>query len=95
MSAEPVDRCTRYKPQTKCPGRHAAQASGEFFYSVAHRGWIWGEGGMVSQLMRDEHKAPYTWPFCPWCQGALPDLLDALNGVIWVDAPPDGGEGPE
>lgn len=77
-----ADRCCSWSPSTKCEQRREAQKRGEFFYSFAHRGWLWGEEGRrVSQLMIDEHKAPFVWEWCPWCQGTLPKLsiIDAIE----------------
>lgn len=35
---------------------------------------------MVSKLLRDERKAPYTFTFCPYCGGALP-TLSIIDGI--------------
>lgn len=75
-----ADRCCSWSPSTKCEQRREAQKRGEFFYSFAHRGWLLGEDRMVSKLLRDERKAPYTFTFCPYCGGALP-TLSIIDGI--------------
>lgn len=75
------DRCSRWAPGVKCAQRREAQECGEFFYSFHHHGWIWGEDRMISRVLRDEHKQPFVWTFCPWCQGALPDIEAVMDGL--------------
>lgn len=87
----PIDRrCSRRSPSTRCEQRRTAQSAGEFFYSFHHGGWIWGDDRMVSKLLRNEHRAPYTWPFCPWCGGSLPSLESAIESL--GDTDPATGE---
>ncbi len=86
------DRCSRWRPRVKCATRRGAESRGEFFYSYAHGGFLYpAEDRMVSQLLRSERKAPYTWPACPFCGGALPDLSDALPRIMNGDGPEDDG----
>jgi hypothetical protein len=76
-------RCSRWRPQIKCASRREAQSAGEMYYSYAHGGWIYpAVDRMVSPLLRDERKAPYTWRFCVFCGGALPDLSDAFPAIV-------------
>ncbi len=86
MEPMAVPRCSRWRPHIKCASRREAQSNGEMYYSYAHGGFIFpAEDRMVSQLLRDERKAPYTWLACPFCGGALPDLSDALPRIIAED----------
>ena len=86
-------RCTRYAPSVKCGAREAAQGAGEMFYSGKHNGWIYpAEDRMPPKVLRDKWQAPFTWTFCPFCSGALPDAGDAVDRIL---RSPDNGEGPE
>lgn len=54
-------------------------ARGEFMYSIHAFGWV---------LARDRRPLPglplYTWDFCPWCGGALPNEETAVTR-LWLD----------
>jgi hypothetical protein len=76
-------RCTRYAPGVKCAEREAAQASGEMFYSQRHGGWVYpAEDRMPPRALRDKLQAPFSWTFCPFCSGSLPDVESAVERFI-------------
>jgi hypothetical protein len=89
----PVDRCTRYNPSVKCAQREKAQADGEIFYSEKYGGWIYpAENRKPPQILRDKWLAPFTWTFCPWCGGSLPDTESAIERLM-LPPPPESEDG--
>ena len=53
------------------------------FYSVRHGGWVFpGDNGHPPRELRDRWLPPATWPFCPFCGGALPSLESAAEQIV-------------
>jgi hypothetical protein len=85
-------RCTRYAPSVKCGAREDAQRDGSMFYSDKYAGWVYpGEDRQPPRILRAKWQAPFTWTFCPFCSGALPDIGDVVDRILR----PDNGEGEE
>jgi len=77
-------RCTRYAPHTKCENRREAQERGEFVYSPHAHGWV------LAYRRKPIGPAPfYRFTWCPWCGGALPDEVDAVERALYEE-PEDG-----
>ena len=73
-------RCNRYAAGARCDARKEAQSVGEMFYSTKHGGWIFpADDRRPPKVLRDRWQAPYTWRFCPFCGGTLPDELSAAQ----------------
>jgi hypothetical protein len=91
----PVDRCTSYRPEVMCATRRDAITTGEMFYSVHRRGWIFpAENRAVPRDMIRNGIPPATWPTCPFCGGALPDAETIVRHLL--EKPPTMfGEGDE
>jgi hypothetical protein len=54
-------------------------AIGEFWFSATLRGWVLGEDRMIAKVLREERKATFVFTWCPWCGGALPDVVSAVE----------------
>jgi hypothetical protein len=56
------------------------------FYSTRHGGWIYpAEDRQPPRSLREKALAPYTWKFCPFCGGTLPDELSVAEQLLQDD----------
>jgi hypothetical protein len=63
------------------------------FYSERHKGWIYpAENRKPPKELRDKALAPFTWTFCPFCSGALPDVESAVENLL-RPPPPETDDG--
>lgn len=83
----PVARCSREFAHVMCGERRAALRDRTFMYSVQARGWLFAID------RKPLGPAPFfTWPFCPWCGGSLPDEVSAVEQLLAKDwTGEDGG----
>jgi hypothetical protein len=78
-----------------CATRREAIRDGSMFYSSHRRGWIYpAENRHVPRSMIRNGVPPATWPFCPFCFGALPDEVSAVERMLKPNTP-TFGEGEE
>ena len=85
-----MPRCTRYAPATKCDARREAQVRGEMYFSERHHGWIFpADDRQPPRELRARWVAPIPWTFCPFCGGALPDEVSAIERALYQE--PDDG----
>ena len=66
-------RCGSQHP-IPCVDRKAAMRAGQFFY-------LWGIGWLWLQC-RD---VTIPWERCPWCNGVLPTMEDAIERILRND----------
>jgi len=84
-------RCARATPWLMCPSRRHAQRDGTIYYAVHLRGWVYpADQRSIPRVSRDRGVPPFTWRFCPFCGGDLPDDVTAVERAL--EEPPVWGE---
>ena len=85
MTGPPRDRCTRYQPDVMCETRRLEMALDRFWMHPSLLQWVYPQ--------RRGSPGPYgLWQFCPFCQGALPSVSDAVRRALDTDDE-DGDDG--